>query len=148
MIRNAEECEPFEESGSLAACERACELNHSNSCANWAAGLQSENARRAKRLYQRACTGGSGIGCEGLARMIADDISAEEAAAHYLSARRYHRVHCAQGYARSCSQLAALLDQGLGGAADTKTGSMYRQRACRLGRISSCPGETIIPSAP
>jgi TPR repeat protein len=66
----------------------------------------------------------------------------------YLNARRYHRVHCAQGYARSCSQLADLLEQGLGGDADAKTASMYRQRACRLGFRAACAGETLTPTQP
>lgn len=148
MIRYAEECEPFLGEGSVDACQRACGLNHSNSCANWAAGVQEQSPRKAKELYERACTGGSGIGCEGLARVAARSQGDEEAAVHYLGARRYHRVHCAQGYARSCSQLAALLDQGLGGNTDFKTGAMYRERACRLGRIESCPSESTIPTSP
>jgi hypothetical protein len=137
MIDNAERCEPKSGTGEVAACQRACELNHSNSCANWGQFFEVTNRERAHMLYDRSCTGGSGIGCEALARMSQKD-GATESEAQFLSARRYHRVHCSQGYGRSCSQLATLLEQGRGGVVDTATGRSYRQRACLLGVSSDC----------
>ena len=128
MMRSAEECEPLLGHGKVEACQRACELNHSNSCANWGRFLESSDGSRARQLYQRACAGGSGIGCEAQARMAARAGDAD-AAQHYVNARRYHRVHCSQDYARSCLQLGELLRAGLGGAIDPDTGRMYENRA-------------------
>ena len=137
MVDNAKLCEPVSAPGDVAACKRACELNHSNSCANWGSFLETSDRERARQLYDRSCTGGSGIGCESLARLSQEDGS-DQSETQYLSARRYHRVHCGQGYGRSCSQLARLFVQGKGGDADAATGQSYRQRACRLGISSDC----------
>lgn len=137
MVENAERCEPESGTGDVEACQRACELNHSNSCANWAAFLESSDLKRAVQLYRRSCIGGSGIGCEAEAKRArqAGEPNSEEL---YLNARRYHRVHCSQGYGRSCSQLATLFEQGLGGHADEITGKSYRERACLLGIARDC----------
>lgn len=137
MIENAELCEPKTGVGNVQACETACELNHSNSCANWAAFLQSSDLQRARLLYQRSCKGGSGIGCEAEARLTRE-AGEPHSDQIYLNARRYHRVHCSQGYGRSCSQLASLFENGLGGDADKITGQSYRARACLLGVASDC----------
>jgi hypothetical protein len=132
MVDNAKLCEPEVAPPNLAACARACELNHSNSCANWAA-LESA---KALALYQRACKGGSGIGCEGAATLV--ERSGEDATAIYLNARRYHRIHCSQGYARSCDQLASLFETTKGGPIMLEAAESFRQQACVLGRKSSC----------
>jgi TPR repeat protein len=145
MMRNAAACEPPIGSGDVGACQRACELNHSNSCANWGSFVETSDAARARQLYERSCVGGSGIGCEARARMAAD-AGETGLKQQYLNARRYHRVHCAQGYARSCSQLAGLLEAGNGGEADAATGQMYRERACLLGKTTDCDFETIRPA--
>jgi TPR repeat protein len=134
MVDNAKLCEPEAGTPSLAACERACRLNHSNSCANWAALVK--NPDEALRLYQRACKGGSGIGCEGQALLV--ERSGKDASAMYLNARRYHRIHCSQGYARSCDQLASLFESDKGGAILIEAASSFRKQACDLGRTSSC----------
>jgi hypothetical protein len=137
MVENATRCEPKSGTGEVEACQRACELNHSNSCANWAAFLESSDQKRAVQLYRRSCVGGSGIGCEAEAKLAkqAGEPNSDEL---YLNARRYHRVHCSQGYGRSCSQLATLFEQGLGGHADEITGQSYRARACLLGVAGDC----------
>ncbi len=137
MIKGAEQCEPKSGIGDVEACERACKLNHSNSCANWAAFLESSDRQQARKLYRLSCKGGSGIGCEAEAA-YAKEIGAPNSKEIYLGARRYHRVHCSQGYGRSCSQLARLFEQGLGGSADKITGQSYRAQACRLGVASDC----------
>ncbi len=134
MIDNAKLCEPEAGTPSLAACERACGLNHSNSCANWAALVEASDAALA--LYERACKGGSGIGCEGAAVLI--ESRGVDAAAFYLDARRYHRIHCSQGYARSCDQLATLFTTTKGGPQMPEAALSFRNQACALGRESSC----------
>ncbi|MCP4448306.1 MAG: sel1 repeat family protein [Myxococcales bacterium] len=133
MIDNAKLCEPEQGAPSLDACQRACELNHSNSCANWAALAE---ASRALSLFERACRGGSGIGCEGQARLV--EGAGDRATQIYLDARRYHRIHCSQGYPRSCEQLAGLFETAKGGKAMPAAAKSFRSRACSLGRKSSC----------
>lgn len=134
MVNKANECEA--QSGSIAPCKRACELNHSNSCANWGLRLMGSDPKEAGDLLQLACRGGSGIGCEGAAR-ITDDLVA--AAQLYLDARRYHRVHCSQGYGRSCSQLATLFREGLGGEIDRDVAALFEQHAQALKQGTSAP---------
>ncbi len=110
----------------LESCRIACKLNHSNSC-----GWLGEAARRdgdeaaAKRYFESACRGGSGIGCEGLGR--------------YREARTVYRVHCSQHHAASCSRLARLYEKGLGGAVSLGAAAAYREKACILGIKSDCP---------
>ncbi len=137
MVANAKLCEPDTGVGSAQDCERACALNHSNSCANWAALLEPDTPIRAEQLYEQACKGGSGIGCEGQATIVAS--AGESATELYLDARRYHRIHCEQGYGRSCEQLAVLFERGLGGAVSPETARLFRGKACGLGRTNMCP---------
>ena len=124
----------------LAACREACELGHSNSCGwlgdAYALGLGvTRDGERAATRYRQACKGGSGLGCEGLAR--AADGSARER--WFREARIVYRVHCEQErHAASCSRLAVLYRDGLGGAAAADLALSYRQRACALGRENDC----------
>lgn len=132
MQRRAGECEPSPAVSHRGACERACELGHSNSCARLGA-LEAAAGRPGRALahYREACRGGSGAGCEGAALLSGDgDL--------YAQARRYHRVHCEQGYARSCAALAGLYAAGHGGPASASTAGYYRRRACALGWPDSC----------
>ncbi len=110
----------------LESCRIACKLNHSNSC-GWLgeAARREGNEAEAKKYFEAACRGGSGIGCEGLGR--------------YREARTVYRVHCFQHHAASCSRLARLYDKGLGGAASPGTAAAYREKACVLGIKSDCP---------
>lgn len=136
MVENAARCEPGAGDPNLVACKRACELNHSNSCANWAAIVAPQDEKMALELYERACKGGSGIGCEGAAALI--EASGGDAVPVYRNARRYHRIHCNQGYARSCAQLASLLGSTKGGPASADAARVFLDRACRLGDDLSC----------
>lgn len=141
MVDNATLCEPESGVGNLEACRRACNLNHSNSCANWGQLMHARDPEAAALLYKRACVGGSGIGCEAQAQLLAKDTI--ETTNAFLNARRYHRVHCGQGYARSCSQLAHLVEAGLGAAPDTATSKLYFQRSCRLGVSKDCDRQLV-----
>ncbi len=136
MVANAALCEPREGPRELAACERACKLNHSNSCANWGQLVLEQDPQKASELFDRACRGGSGIGCESKAR-LAVERGQSGTSELFANARNYHRVHCSQQYARSCAQLSLLYEQGLGGAADAKTAKVFHDQACQLGW--SCP---------
>ncbi len=136
MMESASLCEPKAGEPSVVACQRACELNHSNSCANWAALLDPSEESAVLALYQRACKGGSGIGCEGNARIV--ERAGGNEGPVYRNARRYHRIHCDQGYARSCEQLAALLETTKGGKPVPEAATTFRSKACSLGRVSSC----------
>lgn len=129
MMKNAEACEPKQGRGLREACMRACRLNHSNSCAVWGELLLPTQPSRALSLFEQACKGGSGVGCEALARRTDDFV---EAARLYWEARRYHQVHCDQGYARSCFQLGALFADGLGGDIDRASAAMAQKRGCEL----------------
>lgn len=132
MQERARACEPSPERSDRGACERACELGHSNSCARLGALAEAAGRREpALAHYREACRGGSGVGCEGAARLSGD-------AAIYGDARRYHRVHCEQGYARSCADLAALYDSDRGGPASAPAADTYRRRACSLGWTAAC----------
>lgn len=127
MQRTASECEPRPLTFSASACRRACELGHSNSCANLGRlTLEAGNRVQGLELLEKACRGGSGTGCEGAARITGEE-------SFFRQARNYHRVHCEQGYARSCAQLARLHGEGIGGPRDRGVASAYRERACRLG---------------
>ncbi|MBL4635110.1 MAG: sel1 repeat family protein [Kofleriaceae bacterium] len=134
MMRNAKLCEPDIEAEDMAACERACLLNHSNSCANWGTLLSDSIPLRAIELYSTACKGGSGIGCEALAR--ASELGQQAQLFHH--ARYYHRVHCNQGYGRSCYQLAQLYRTELGGNANPDAARDFQKRACTLGLQPAC----------
>ncbi len=134
MMRNAKLCEPDIGAEDIAACTRACQLNHSNSCANWGTLVSDKLPLRAIELYSTACKGGSGIGCEALARVS----EPEQQAKFFHHARYYHRVHCNQGYRRSCQQLAQLYRTELGGKTNPDAARDFEKRACILGRQSDC----------
>ncbi len=134
MLRNAKLCEPDIGAEDITACSRACQLNHSNSCANWGALVSDKFPRRAIELYSTACKGGSGIGCEALARVSEPG----QQARFFHHARYYHRVHCNQGYGRSCQQLAELYRTELGGNANPDAARDFQKRACILSLQSDC----------
>lgn len=139
MAKNAKLCEPTTTPVDLEACQHACELNHSNSCANWGQLVAKLEPERARELYDRACKGGSGIGCEARARVAQQSgAGEEEVAERFALARNYHRVHCAQGYARSCAQLGQLFIEDLGVPIDPKTAKEFMRRACNLGWSAAC----------
>lgn len=137
MVDDAARCETGEGVSDLAACKSACQLNHSNSCANWGQLVAEREPERARELYDRACRGGSGIGCELRARLAALE-KQSDAEERFATARGYHRVHCSQGYARSCAQLARLYEEGLGGAGDSQAATEFQRRACSLGWQEAC----------
>lgn len=139
MVDNAKLCEPSDGVPSESACKTACELNHSNSCANWATLALTRDQDEAAALFARACKGGSGIGCEGRARLLTETgASPASLNAVFLDARRYHRIHCTQGYARSCEQLASLFETENGGPRMPEAAVSFRRQACSLGSITSC----------
>lgn len=127
----------------LAACREACALGHSNSC-GWLGdahafglGVERDDARALER-YREACRGGSGLGCEGLARSYRLAGDAANSDRHYREARMVYRVHCEQRHAVSCSRLAGLYRAGLGGPVAEDVARTYQMRACALGKRDDC----------
>lgn len=138
MLQLAEICEHG--AGDLAeVCASACELGHSNSC-HFAGVLRRSAPAEALAFYSRACTGGSGLGCEAAARARRTGASRDPAAADRLdrSARFYLRVHCEQNHARSCLVLGRLFTTTRGGPADPGLSAIFLERACKLGLAEAC----------
>lgn len=123
MIDDTARCE---ETRSAAVCQSACDLGNSNSCARAAALARADgDTARADDLYQRACVGGSGLGCAG--------------AGEPIKARFYTRVHCEQlDHADSCLELSRIFRDGRGGPADANAAFTFRERACKLGSAQAC----------
>ena len=140
MLQLADICEHG--AGNLAeVCAAACDLGHSNSC--HVAGLLRRSApSEALALYSRACTGGSGLGCEAAARARRAGVGcpADPAAADRLdrSARFYLRVHCEHNHARSCLVLGRLFTTARGGPPDRGLSDIVLERACSLGLAEAC----------
>ncbi len=92
MIQNAAVCERATDPNYNLACQRACNLNHSNSCSNWARNVERSDASQAQKLYARACKGGSGTGCESQARLLTESGGpVDEIEVLRRLARDYHR---------------------------------------------------------
>lgn len=146
MVRAADECQAGPPR--VAPCQRACELNHSNSCARWGHATELAGDRAgALALHERACRGGSGIGCDAAARL--SEAGDPDAARRFaIEARQYHRVHCEQGYIASCLGLAEMFRLGRGGPVDAAVAAHYRRRACQLGEASACDGPPVTPRSP
>ena len=123
MLADTARCEATREA---AACDAACELGNSNSCAR-AGELARDagDAPRAADLFRRACAGGSGLGCAG--------------AGDWTKARFDARVHCEQmKHADSCLLLSHIFRDGRGGPADANAAFTFLQRACKLGSQAAC----------
>jgi TPR repeat protein len=125
MLREAARCDAADPPD-RAACDAACDLGHSNSCARAASSLAaSGDADGAAALARRACEGGSGLGCEAIGDL--------------RRARFYLHVHCEQGHARSCAALGRIFAEGRGGPVDSGAASALLARACSLGARDACP---------
>lgn len=135
MVAFAKQCHEVDLKIQLAPCKSACDLNHSNSCARMGEHYRL-NGRldEARRWFEHACKGGSGVGCQGAAELASD----ADKPAWYKKARQYHRVHCEQDYLPSCLALAKLHEYGLGGPVDKGVAAHYLERACGLGAEQAC----------
>jgi hypothetical protein len=144
MLAEAGRCDAPGTADRAAACRTACDLGHSNSC--HAAGVLAGEPAAALAFHDRACDGGSGLGCEAAARMRRTGPAPDLDAAERLDrrARFYLRVHCEQRHARSCLVLGRLFATRRGGPADAGTSATYLARACSLGLPEACRP----PSAP
>lgn len=146
MVRAADDCHAGQPR--VEPCRRACELNHSNSCARWGQAQELTGDRDgARALHERACRGGSGIGCDAAAR-LSEHADSEVARRFAIEARQYHRVHCEQGYIASCVGLAEMFRTGRGGPVDTAVAAHYRRRACQLGEATACDDPAVSPRSP
>lgn len=122
MLAAARACEA--EPPRADRCAAACRLGHSNSCAR--AGDLARDPAEARALHDRACDGGSGLGCA--------------AAGRDREARFYLRVHCQQRHAASCRALGRLFAEARGGPADLAAAATFAREACRLGDRAACAG--------
>jgi len=135
MLTFAAACHEPEVARESAACRHACDLGHSNSCGRLGEHYRlAGDTAQARRWFEHACKGGSGVGCQGAAELAPHADKAE----WFVKARQYHRVHCDQDYAPSCLALARLHEAGLGGPADRGVAAHYLQRACALGENAGC----------
>jgi len=121
MLTEARACEG-QDPPPLDHCMAACQLNHSNSCAR--AGDVTGDPAVARALHDKACDGGSGLGCA--------------AAGRDQEARFYLRVHCDQKHAASCAALGRLFAEGRGGLADPAAAATFRRQACLYGARAAC----------
>lgn len=143
MLERAARCDRADAKDRIAACDEACELGHSNSCATGGALREASDPDAAWRLHVRACDGGSGLGCEAAARMRREGRAgaADPAAAERLDqrARFYLRVHCEQRHGPSCLVLGRLYATRRGGPDDLGSSATFFARACSLGVTDGCP---------
>ncbi len=130
-----------------AACKRACELAHSNSCYYRGRHLEAgdgvaKDLARALVRYREGCKGGSGLACRAAATMYAggSGVAADAARAHklYKNSRNYGRVHCEQGHAASCLAIGEMFASGEGGPKDPRAALLYLQRACNYKLQAAC----------
>ena len=106
--------------GKSAACVEAGEMFAK-------AGSQTE----ALALFDRACQLKSMNGCLRAADIL---VALDDG----KKARRYYEKSCDSALAAACSKLAELWREGIGGTKNQRTADSFDDRACKLGRKSSC----------
>jgi serine/threonine protein kinase len=82
-------------------------------------------------LFDRACTLHSLTGCHRAADVLVDMGEGKKA-------RRLYEKACDAASAHSCDKLSELWRDGVGGARNERTADAFKNRACQLGRKSSC----------
>jgi TPR repeat protein len=136
MLQAAQDCLAVEADRRAPRCQRACALGHSNSCARVGDDrLDAGDPIQAKLEYERACRGGSGLGCDGAARLATAPAEIQRLE---REARGYLRVHCEQDHAPSCLALSRMFRDGRGGVTDAAVAAHYAARACALGERDAC----------
>jgi serine/threonine protein kinase len=82
-------------------------------------------------LFDRACTLHSLTGCHRAADVLVEMGEGKRA-------RRLYEKACDSASAHSCDKLSGLWREGIGGAKNERTADAFANRACQLGRKSSC----------
>ncbi len=119
--------------GRVDDCRTACSSGDVEACAT-AGGLLSPDAA-AVPLLQRACDGGSGMGCFNLGLTLEKGWSV---AIDLPQARATYARGCQAGHGKSCGNLGALQLKGLGGPVDRAQGLRAHEKGCELGNGISC----------
>lgn len=89
---------------------------------------------RARALFERACSGGEGLGCFHLGRLAADATSAD---AQYVRG-------CQLKDLASCTAHALALEHGLGIAADREAGRALMRKTCSDGHPRACVNVGVV----
>lgn len=130
-------------------CVELCKGAHENAC--YVAGLAyrdgdkvEQSAHQAFRYFTLGCQMNSGAACKEMGKiaMTGDGKylkpSAENAATTFARARTLLEKDCSRKSAVSCSELAGMFADGLGGAPDPAAAGTYRKQACELGLATDC----------
>lgn len=114
-------------------------------------GLGPIATRRALALYERACTGGSGMACSTLAKayLDGDGVAKDPARANRLFSRSVAllRPQCDQGSARACGQVGWLHERGLGVEANLQKAVLDYQSGCDGNDGASCYNLAVVGGA-
>lgn len=134
---------PRDEKAVRAGFTRACELGHGAACER-AAGMNydarggDEDILQATALAEAGCELDNAKSC-GYAGSIANsaafeigDEAGEAATTLFAKARSFYRKACDLGDSYSCYELARLLSEGRGGAADWAASKALHDKACRV----------------
>jgi TPR repeat protein len=146
------DCRSSQTSKSVDRCVELCKSGFGNACyvagTSYADGDRTErDATKAFRNFELGCRLDSGTACKRAAAISATGVpgdggfkaNAERAAGMYEKARARLSKECERKRALSCSELAGMFDEGLGGAADKVAATAHRKRACELGSTADCP---------
>jgi len=131
----------------FALYEQACALGDLDGCVG-AAEVQASGAlgaidhARAIPFLGKACSGGSGRGCYGLARKhdfaLGVDENEAKATELYQQAFALLEKECARGVAASCALVGVMYRDGTGVAADPTKATAAFGQACELGAGDGC----------
>lgn len=91
--------------------------------------------RRGRRLFERACAGGSTIGCNDLASLLVEGRGGPADAAR---AADLYEAACHRGNAAACANLGTLYLDGRGRARDDLVAGLLYGQACKAGLTHAC----------
>jgi TPR repeat protein len=116
-------------------CERWCAEGDAESCARLAALVLGRDGvvPRVRELFERACAGGSGKGCNGLGVFAQRSDPPDTTAA-----REHYERACEMGYAGGCYNLGQMHRFGVGTGADLAAAAGWYERACDGGHGDGC----------
>ncbi len=147
------DCASTQSFRSIDRCVELCKGGFGNACyvagTSYADGDRTErDASKAFHSFELGCRFDSGTACKRAAAIVATGLAgsgatgfkanAERAAAVYEKARARLLKECDRKRALSCSELAGMFDEGLGGPADKAAAATYRKQACELGDTAAC----------
>ena len=97
------------------------------------------NFTKARRYYNKACDGGSSIGCYRIGNLYYQGKGVKQ---NYKKAKTYYEKSCngnmLNGTERGCNNLAVLYYYGRGTKRDIAKAKTYYHKACNKGYITAC----------